>query len=112
MKDDFFKTDILPGHVYGYRYDFSEYAHVLEEMDRCTEITRDMLTALRNKTGHDWRLGAEGQYSLLDAVIEYNGVNHKWLPTNSNYSHAMVVVLSKHCHGLSGKLVIQYNVKK
>jgi len=103
---------MFPAYVYGYRYDFSEHYEELLKVVADPEhpVPRDLFEIIAKKTGDDWRLGVESDYSLLGATVIYSGKNSSNMLSNSNYTNLIQIELSESCKALEGILIIQFNV--
>lgn len=103
---------MYPAYVYAYPFDFSaDYAELLKvKADPEAPVPRELFEIIRKTTGDDWRLGVEGEYSLLGATVVYSGANHSTMLSNSNYTNLIQIQLSGSCTALEGLLIIQFNV--
>lgn len=97
--------------VYSYRYDATTYWGALHGIDvpeggiLPSQAVADMLTEI---TGDSWKFEA-GEYSLVGALITYNGNNTNERPSNPNFSHVLEIVLGAQCTNFAGTLRIHYN---
>lgn len=97
--------------VYSYRYDATSYWGMLSAIEvpdsglLPTQQIADMLTEL---TSDVWAFQA-GDYSLVGALVRYNGVNTTGRPSNPNYTHVMEIELGEACVKYAGTLRIHYN---
>jgi len=56
--------------------------------------------------------GANLEWNLSGAHVCYNGLNNPSLPTNSKYSHVLMILFPEQSQGPVGKLCLQYNLKE
>lgn len=94
---------------YLYGIDFTDRKAILETVVP-GPVPEIMVTLLKEKTQHQWeRLTTEG-YSLIDAVVEYNGVNDLTSrPTISTYANICIIQLGECCTEVSGRIYLHYN---
>ena len=95
---------------YLYPYDFSKYAALLAEQPTETQLSEEIVAVLASVTGDDWTKQSTGDYSAVDAIVEYNGLNDRTSrPTNSRFTHVLVLQLGQANDHLSGRMYFHYN---
>ena len=95
---------------YLYPYDFTKYAALLSEETVGTQLTDEAVAVLAEVTGDDWTKNSTGDFSAVDAIVEYNGPNDRTSrPTNSRYSHVLALKLGQANDHLSGRIYFHYN---
>lgn len=96
---------------YLYPYDFSAHAATLAAQEAGKQLSDDAVQILADITGDDWTKASTGDYSAIDAIVEYNGANDLTSrPTNSRYSHILILRLGQANDHLSGCMYFHYNV--
>lgn len=99
------------GEVYSYRYDCSEHWQALRELvvpEGGMLVPQAIADLLVEITGDDWGF-VPGDYSLVEAMITYNGANTSDLRTNQDYSQVLLIELGAPCANLAGLLQFHYN---
>lgn len=95
---------------YLYPYDFSKHAALLAAQEVGKQLDDEAVAVLSDVTGDDWTKDSTGEYSAVDAIVEYVGANDLTSrPTNSRYSHILVLRLGQANDHLAGCLYFHYN---
>jgi hypothetical protein len=94
---------------YLYGIDFTDRKAILATIS-VGPVHDIIATLLKEKTNDQWeRLTTEG-YSLVDAVVEYNGVNDLTTrPTISSYKNICIIKLGECCTEVTGRIYLHYN---
>lgn len=99
--------------VYSYPFDYSAYRDTLLSVVTGPLVSGDRLNdtvaMLKAVTGSAWVSTAATSWGLLNAEIEYNGLNTPEYPTNAKYKYLMVIKLPATTTNIKGKLYIQFN---
>ncbi|MND87430.1 hypothetical protein D3C80_794300 [compost metagenome] len=106
-KNYFFSTDFSPEHA------FLQSIPTEQELDgSVSESLAAIFHAYDNKAGKDRWIGsgATTEYNLKGAVATYNGPNSRDFPTNSIYSHVLMLQFPATSQAPVGRISIQYNV--
>ena len=96
---------------YLYGIDFTDKKAILETYkEGDTAATEELVAILTEKTQDPWvRQETEG-YSVLDAVVEYNGANDRTSrPTISSFKNIMIIALGECSTEVLGRIYIHYN---
>lgn len=97
--------------VYSYRYDASSHWQALRDVEVPADgmlVPQAICDILVEVTGDDWNFNA-GDYSLVGAMIKYNGANSSDKQTNPAFMSIMEIELGDACTNFAGKLHIHYN---
>ena len=95
---------------YLYPYDFTDHAVLLASQSIGTQLSDEAVAALATVTGDDWTKQSTGDFSAVDAIVEYNGPNDLTSrPTNSRFTHVLVLRLGQANDHLSGRMYFHYN---
>lgn len=100
--------------------DFSDVASFLSEKEAGYEFQdqdAEILAAElqnhdpREKTKHQWAANTpqRGSYNVTGTVVSYNGANSEYMPTNSKYTHVMVLRILE-AESPDDRLFLHYNV--
>lgn len=103
----------VKGHaeVYSYGYDTSAFWSQLRDIVVPADgmlVTPEIADILVEITGDSWGF-VEGDYSLLGAMIVYNGANTSEMKSNPDYGNLIIIELGPQCANLAGKLQMHYN---
>lgn len=100
----------IKGINYLYPYDFSAHVDVLETQIVGEQPNDDVTALLSLVTSDPWSKTAEPGYNLIDAVVEYHGANDRTgRPTNSRFSHIMIIRLGEFSTQVQGRIYLHYN---
>lgn len=97
--------------VYSYRYDASKHWQELRAIvvpDGGLLVPQAVADMLVELTGDAWGFVA-GEYSLVGALIKYNGPNGPDKKTNQNYTSVLEIVLGDACTNFAGTFNLNYN---
>lgn len=95
---------------YLYRYDFTKHAEFLKSQPVGEQPSDELVALLKETTGDDWNKTSLEGFSLVDAVVEYNGLNDKtYKLTNSRYKHILTIKLGSTCTELRDRMYFHYN---
>jgi hypothetical protein len=106
-KNYFFSVDFSSEH------DFLQGIPAEQELDANTcETLAAVFQEYDRKAGKDKWIGsgATTEYNLKGAVAFYNGPNSRDFPTNSIYTHVLMLQFPATSQAPVGKIYIQYNV--
>lgn len=98
------------GAMYSYWRDFSARETDLARIIVGNTGIGNIQSILREITKDDWILTGAGRYSLDGARVTYTGATSDNPLLNTSYTHAVVVALTDQCQGLSGDLILHYNI--
>lgn len=95
---------------YLYRYDFTKHAEFLKTQLVGEQPSDELVALLKETTGDNWNKTSLEGFSLIDAVVEYNGLNDKtYKLTNSRYKHILTIRLGDTCTELLGRMYFHYD---
>lgn len=97
--------------VYSYRYDASKFWQTLRDLEVPVDgmlVPQSIADMLVELTGDDWGFTA-GDYSLVGALITYNGANSTDKQTNPAFMSVLEIELGAACQNFAGTLNIHYN---
>lgn len=106
-KNYFFSADFSPEHEF---LQSIQSGQVLEAP--VSETLAAIFQAYDRKAGKDKWIGSgeTTEYNLKGATAFYNGPNSRDYPTNSIYSHVLMLEFPETSQAPVGKIYIQYNV--
>lgn len=106
---------------YFFSTDFTEAAESLRSIETDTVLEADTALGMaallqevdRGEGQKHWvGEGSVREWNLKGAHVCYNGPNDPSLPTNSKYSHVLMILFPDTSQKPVGKLCLQYNLKE